>query len=172
MTTAIAARPLREVTQSIPYSPGNEQAGIYGNCLQAALASALDMELEAVPNLAAFASWEAAARLWLRGIGADWRMVPLPVPRERSIIVGQSPRSTGLHAVVGERGGVTWDPHPDRTGLTSVRCSYVLEQWPADGVPSSCVICGSAPDLDRTEHHGQGLKPLSPLSGLSGFDQS
>ena len=23
-----------------------------------------------------------------------------------------------------------------------------------------------------TEHHGSGLKPLSPLSGLSGFDQS
>lgn len=145
MSALLTDRPLREVSQSILYSPENERAGIYGNCLQAALASALDMELEAVPNLASFASWEAAARLWLRGIGADWRMVPVPIPRERSIVVGQSPRSTGLHAVVGERGGVTWDPHPDRTGLTSVRCSYVLELWPSDGVPSACVICGGNP---------------------------
>jgi len=140
----LSARPLRRVTQSILWSPENEASGIYGNCLQAAIASALDMELEAVPNFAAFTWWDPAARLWLRGQGRDWRMVPPPVPQQRSIVVGPSPRPTGLHAVVGEAGGIVWDPHPDRTGLTAIRHSYVLERWPVPGVSSGCVICGSA----------------------------
>jgi hypothetical protein len=142
VTTAdLAARPLRKVTQSILWSAEHEAAGIYGDCLAAALASALDMELEAVPNFAAFTWWDAAVRLWLRGIGLDWRMVPLPIPEERSVVVGRSPRHTGMHAVVGEHGQIAWDPHPHRTGLTGASHSYVLEPWP-DGDPSPCLLCG------------------------------
>lgn len=137
----VTAIPLRRVRQTILYSAERERAGIYGNCLQAALASALGMDLDAVPNFAAFTWWEPAARLWLRGVGADWRMTPPPVPAARSVVVGRSPRQTGDHAVVGEDGRVAWDPHPDGTGLTEVSRCYVLESWPA-GVPSACVICG------------------------------
>lgn len=150
MATDLASRPLRQVTQTILYDPAKEKAGIFGNCLQAALASAMDMELEAVPNFAAFAWWDVAARLWLRGKGADWRILGddwraagSPVPVARSIVVGPSPRHTGRHAVVGEGGTIAWDPHPDRTGLVEVQQCYLLEKWPTGG-RSACVICGAS----------------------------
>lgn len=130
-----------EVTQTILYSPDAEARGVYGNCLQAAIASALGLELDAVPHFGAFTWWEPAVRLWLRGRWLDWRMVE-DIPAGRSIVVGSTSRHTGDHAVVGDRGRVVWDPHPSRTGLTEVARAYVLEEWPGDG-PSSCVCCGT-----------------------------
>ena len=134
---------IREVTQSILYSPEAEARGIYGNCLQAAIASALGMDLDAVPHFGAFTWWEPAARLWLRGHGLDWRTVP-GIPEGRSVVVGPTVRESGLHAVVGDGGRVAWDPHPSRAGLTEVRHSYLLETWPGEG-PSRCVCCGEFP---------------------------
>jgi hypothetical protein len=134
--------PVREVTQSILYTPELNARGVYGNCLQAALAAALGLDLDAVPHVGAFTWWEPAARLWLRGRGLDWRMVA-GIPPGRSIVVGPTVRATGDHAVVGDDGEVAWDPHPSRAGLTSVKHSYVLEPWPA-GEPSACVCCGGS----------------------------
>ena len=134
------ASPLAEVTQSILYSPEAEARGVYGNCLQAAVASALGLELDAVPHFGAFAWWEPATRLWLRGRGLDWRQAD-GIPQSRSIVIGPTVRGTGHHAVVGEGGEVAWDPHPSRTGLVKVDRAYALEQWPA-GEPSACVCCG------------------------------
>ena len=136
----LLAVPVREVTQTILYSPEPEAEGIYGNCLQAAVASALGMKLDAVPRFGAFTWWEPAARLWLRGHWLDWRTVP-GIPAGRSIVVGSTVRATGSHAVVGEGGEIVWDPHPSRAGLTEVSRSYVLERWPGDGL-SACVCCG------------------------------
>lgn len=137
--------PLRvaEVTQTLLYSPEAEARGVYGNCLQAAIASALGLDLDAVPHFGAFTWWEPAARLWLRGHGLDWRMVP-DVPAGRSIVIGPTARNTGLHAVAGDGGRVAWDPHPSRGGLTSVRHAYALEDWPGPE-PSRCVCCGALP---------------------------
>ena len=132
---------VREVTQSLLYSPEAEARGIYGNCLQAAIASALGLELDAVPHFGAFTWWEPAARLWLRGQSLDWRMVP-GIPEGRSIVIGPTVRATGIHAVVGDGGQVVWDPHPSRAGLTEVKHSYLLEAWPT-GEPSRCVCCGN-----------------------------
>lgn len=132
---------ISEVTQSLLYSPEAEARSIYGNCLQAAVASALGMELDAVPHFGAFTWWEPAARLWLRGQGFDWRMVP-GIPDGRSIVIGPTVRDTGIHAVVGDGGQVVWDPHPSRTGLTEVRHSYLLEEWPTEE-SSRCVCCGA-----------------------------
>jgi hypothetical protein len=131
---------ISEVTQTILYSPDREARGVYGNCLQSAIASALGLELDAVPHVGAFAWWEPAARLWLRGRGLDWRMVP-GIPSGRSIVVGSTLRGTGDHAVVGDDGKVARDPHPSRAGLTEVKRAYVLEPWPT-GEPSPCVCCG------------------------------
>lgn len=131
---------IREVTQSLLYSPEAEARGVYGNCLQAAVASALGLELDAVPHFGGYVWWEPAARLWLRGRGLDWRMVP-GIPPGRSIVLGMTVRSTGGHAVVGDGGKVAWDPHPSRAGLTEVKHSCLLEKWPA-GEPSRCVCCG------------------------------
>lgn len=133
---------VREVTQSILYSRELNERGVYGNCLQAAIASALDLDLDAVPHFGAFESWDAAARLWLRGIGLDWRMVP-GIPAGRAIVVGPTVRKSGDHAVVGDDCKVTWDPHPTRAGLTSVKHSYLLVKWPGI-TASACVCCGRA----------------------------
>jgi hypothetical protein len=132
---------VREVTQTILYTPEADARGVYGNCLQAAIASALDLDLDAVPHFGAFAWWEPAVRLWLRGRSLDWRMVA-GIPAGRSVVVGPTVRLTGDHAVVGDGGEIAWDPHPSRAGLTEVKRSYLLEKWPGDG-PSRCVCCGT-----------------------------
>ena len=131
--------PPAEVTQSILFSPEAEARGVYGNCLQAALASALGLELDAVPHVGAFAWWVPATRLFLRGRQLDWRQVE-GIPQGRSIVVGPTVRGTGDHAVVGDGGEIAWDPHPSRAGLLEVKRAYVLERWPT-GEPSACVCC-------------------------------
>jgi hypothetical protein len=136
-------QPVTEVTQTLLYGPEGEARGVYGNCLQAAVASALGLDLDAVPHFAAFAWWEPAARLWLRGRGLDWRAVD-GIPAGRSIVVGSTVRATGDHAVVGDDGKVAWDPHPSRAGLAEVKRSYVLEAWLASG-PGGCACCGREP---------------------------
>lgn len=138
--TDIPAR-VAEVTQSLLYSPEAEARGVFGNCLQAAIASALGLDLDAVPHFGAFTWWEPAARLWLRGRGLDWQTVQ-GIPDGRSIVVGTTNRNTGDHAVVGDDGRVAWDPHPSRAGLADVKRSYVLEEWPGSE-PSRCVCCGA-----------------------------
>jgi len=68
--------------------------------------------------------------------------VTATTPAGRSIVVGPTIRGTGDHAVVGDSGSVVWDPHPSRTGLTEVKRSYLLEEWPGKE-PSRCVCCGN-----------------------------
>ena len=135
--------PLRQVTQSVLYDPDLEAAGIFGNCLQAALASALGRELGSVPNFAAFEWWDVAARLWLRGKGFDWEFrAPLP-DAGRAILLGQTRRGR-RHAVVADDGQITWDPHPSRDGLTSVDAAYLITAWP-DPLRDDreCILCRS-----------------------------
>lgn len=132
---------IREVAQTILYSAEANARGVYGNCLQAAIASALGLDLDAVPHFGAFTWWEPAVRLWLRGRCLDWRLVS-GIPAGRSIVVGTTIRETGDHAVVGDDGKVVWDPHPSRAGLVTVKHSYLLEKWPGSG-PSRCVCCGA-----------------------------
>ena len=130
-----------EVTQSILCSPELEAKGVLGNCLQASVASALGLDLDAVAHFGSFTWWEPALRLWLRGRGLDWRQVD-GIPQGRSIVVGSTRRGSGDHAVVGDGGEIAWDPHPSRAGLVKVDRAYVLEPWPA-GEKSRCVCCGS-----------------------------
>jgi hypothetical protein len=137
-------KPLREVSQTILYDPESEARSIYGNCLQAAIASALGLDLEAVPHFGAFTWWDAAARLWLRGRGLDWHYVPASegMPEGRCVLVGTSPRPSGLHAVAAGEGH-TWDPHPSRDGLTEIRGASVFRSWPDDSASGGrCVCCG------------------------------
>ena len=138
-------RPLREVSQTIFYDPDLNARGVYGNCLQAAIASALGLDLDAVPHFGTFAWWDAAARLWLRGRCLDWRWVPVcrGLPDGRCVIVGQSPRRADeRHAVAGDGGRIAWDPHPSRDGLTEIQGAYEFRRWP-DGAADDelCVCC-------------------------------
>jgi hypothetical protein len=107
-----------------------------GNCLQAAVATYFGFELEDVFN---FADWYGTPmdRWWyplFLGFFAErgfaLRLVGLsnkPIPQERCILTGPSPRPGLTHAVVGEHGEIVWDPHPDRTGLARVQQAWVPE---------------------------------------------
>lgn len=107
-------------TQTILASDENKARGIYGNCLQASVASVLDMPLDAVPNFALFLWWPQALRLWARGLDLAVRTSNTQtIPERLCIVGGKSPR-VGTHAVVGGEGRILWDPHPSRDGLASV----------------------------------------------------
>lgn len=95
---------------------GNAE-GIPGNCLQAAVATLLRLPLEAVPNFLQTEDWW----LSLDRFAARHGYVMLPGGTSEPIFglaFGPSPRGI-QHAVV-HRDGAVWDPHPDRTMLTSV----------------------------------------------------
>lgn len=111
------------VTQTILATPQLNAIGVYGNCIQAAVASVLGWPLDAVPHFGAFRDWEAALRLWAEGEGLTVERLDYPweVPAdlERCLYLGPSPRGYP-HVVVGQNGKVVWDPHPSRDGLDDV----------------------------------------------------
>jgi hypothetical protein len=131
---------MRRITQTLlGPSDGYPHSGLVpGNCFQAAVASLLELDLEAVPHIALFEDWRRALRLWARPYGWDpivlgegphvqgWTLAAgvrferadLPDPL---ILLGSSPRGTD-HAIVGTPAKVcVWDPHPSRVGLAEVR---------------------------------------------------
>ena len=117
------------LTQTILATPELVEQGVYGNCMQAAIATVLSKPMDAVPHFGAFASWPYALRLWLRGEGLDYTIVSAPpIPNERAMLCGKSPRGHA-HAVVSEGGRIVWDPHPSRDGLTEVSGAYVIHEW-------------------------------------------
>lgn len=145
-------RPIAEIdaglTQTILATPELVEQGVYGNCMQAAVATVLRKPMDAVPHFGAFAWWPGALRLWLRGEGLDYTVVKAPpIPQGRAMLCGRSPRGYA-HAVVSEGGEVVWDPHPSRAGLTVVTGAYVIHEWdPGDAVPTA------VDHLMHAEHH-------------------
>jgi len=117
---------VKQVTQTIMVGDGSE---LPGNCLQAAVASLLELDLDAVPHFALHADWleqlvEFATQRGYR-IVYRWPHKGAQEP-EFGLIFGQSVRGV-LHAVVITNGQI-WDPHPSRDGLVSV-ANYVV--WEA-----------------------------------------
>jgi hypothetical protein len=108
------------VTQTIFANDELNKLGIYGNCMQAAVASLMNLPLEAVPHFGAFDDWPAAMALWARGRGLLMKGERTNViPERRCLVGGDSPRGF-KHMVVGGNGRVLWDPHPSRDGLVKV----------------------------------------------------
>lgn len=96
-----------------------------GNCLQAALASIFEMDLEDVPHFVGMAEdvWWTEFWKWLgeRNIELHYERIaspggwlPLNVPY---LLTGPSPRGEFSHVVVARDHEVIHDPHPDGTGL-------------------------------------------------------
>jgi hypothetical protein len=130
-----------EVTQTILYDPERNAAGIYGNCMQAAVASLLDLEMDAVPHFAQFLWFPAAIELWARGRGLTRRVVQTDViPQERCIVGGLSPRGVS-HVCVAEGGRIIWDPHPSRAGLDTIVDAWFFDVWAHDDL--GCWACGA-----------------------------
>ena len=119
---------MRYISQTLlgPDEGYPRSGAIPGNCVQAAVASLLSLDLLAVPHVALFDDWQAALRLWASPYGWDL-IVQRPdqmVVADRSplvILLGRSHRESS-HAVVGRPDGtLVWDPHPSRAGLIEVR---------------------------------------------------
>jgi hypothetical protein len=117
------------VQQTILYDPANPQR--LGNCLQAAVASMLDLPLDEVPHFAQIdydtdgdTNWASYLATWLRERG--WRLdAHAPEPGEVYLGVGPSPR--GVHHIAIFRDGeLLHDPHPDGTGLLEISTTWAL----------------------------------------------
>jgi hypothetical protein len=104
--------------------------GAGGNCVQASLASILDLPLDAVPHFLETADqpshWELAFMDWLeeRGVGyirreGEW------IFDGYYLASGPSPRGVS-HMVVYRDGSLAHDPHPSRAGILSISRTWVL----------------------------------------------
>ena len=112
------------VTQTILFDAVRQaEQEVYGNCLQAAVATVVRLPLDAVPHFSAFVWWPQALTLWAYGRGLrvmGERATAIPeIPGRTYIVGGKSPRGVA-HVVVGRNGQVVWDPHPSRDGITEV----------------------------------------------------
>lgn len=114
---------MREVTQTIL---ADQIPGVPGNCLQAAVASLLDLDLDDVPHFITHDDWLRHLADWgrERGYLIVYRQPDASVPM--GIAYGPSVRGVH-HAVVMVDGAIVWDPHPARAGLLSVSGVFAFE---------------------------------------------
>lgn len=119
---------MSEVSQTILLG---DPSGRPGNCLQAAVASLLDLDLDAVPHFAEadVDVWEAEFEAWMEAAGyrIDWGG-PRDAPPGFGLAFGFTTRSCERHAVVYRDGAMAWDPHPSHEGLTSVSSYLQFEE--------------------------------------------
>jgi hypothetical protein len=119
-------------TQTILHDPANGQ---FGNCFAAMLASVLHLQIESIPSFYVAdetdnALWMQRANAWLRQHGLAYVLVDASqrnILKDVGIIGchhevgGKTSRFSDVdHACVGMDGNLVFDPHPDRSGLTSI----------------------------------------------------
>lgn len=135
---------MRKVSQTITIGDGS---GRPGNCLSAAVASLLDLPLDEVPHfLEMDGPWDVEVERFARSHG--YRLAERPpddAAPDFGLAYGHTRRGPALHAVVVHGGEVVWDPHPERSGLTSVLYYVAWEQvltidpeCQKNGCPDSC----------------------------------
>ena len=127
------------VDQTIFATKENIECGVFGNCMQAAIASLFGKPLDSVPNFAAFQCWSCAIRLWASGLGLNFcgnRDKNNP-PEGLCIITGKSPRGYG-HVCLFQDGQIIFDPHPSRDGLISIDGYWWFERSDEGAV---CCLC-------------------------------
>jgi hypothetical protein len=143
----IAPSATEGVTQTILHDPEMAKIGVYGNCLQAAVATLLDRPLDSVPHFSLFLWWNMGLELWARGEGLIVRTEQIDaVPERRCIVGGKSPRGVS-HVCIGEGGRIVWDPHPSRAGLTSVDSATWFESW--EHPDHECPFCHHDHRIER-----------------------
>lgn len=111
---------MSEVTQTILHP---DPEGRIGNCLQAAVASLLDLDIADVPHFAEYDDWWERMVAWAKTQG--WIVVYRQpnVPVAMGVAYGPSERGVS-HAVVVRDGETVWDPHPSRAGLLKSYGTY------------------------------------------------
>lgn len=110
-----------------------------GNCLQACIASVLDLPLDAVPNEIARSDWWESVNAWLIATRGLYLVAFRPgkwKPTGIHLTSGAGPRGME-HVVVSEGGRMIHDPHPAGIGLEKVRMDWIFVSLdPARSVPS------------------------------------
>lgn len=91
-----------------------------GNCLQAAVASMLDLPIDVVPHFVqqhedGEGDWFDLLCDWLNTRGLRLLRED-PVAGEDYLLFGRTVRGT-THVVICRDGSLVWDPHPSRAGL-------------------------------------------------------
>ena len=121
---------MKRLTQTILADPARPD--VQGNCLQAALASILDLPLVEVPHFVQDdhdhpddPDWHWYSRMlaWLTARGLHLRDGDGAPPGSLVLALGKSPRGLG-HVVIQRDGETVHDPHPDRSGLVSVETTW------------------------------------------------
>ncbi len=133
---------MAEVTQTILFDPELNRQGVIGNCLQAAVASLLDLPLDAVPHFSSFVWWTTAMELWARGRNLTVKTEEVTwesMPERRCIVGGWSPRGV-QHVCIAEGGNIVWDPHPSSDGLEGVTDVMWFEEL--HHPDPKCYVCG------------------------------
>ena len=101
---------------------------VNGNCLAAALASILEIDIDDVPEFEDMGdNWGGELADWLDSIGfyiMEWQEVIPDIPGY-FLVCGESPRGV-LHEVVYFDGKMVHDPHPSNAGITTVKDVFVL----------------------------------------------
>lgn len=99
-----------------------------GNCLQACLASVLELPLSAVPNLIARDDWWKAMNAWLT-VERGLELMAFPVgewkPTGLHLTSGAGSRNME-HVVVSHRGRMVHDPHVAGKGLVEEKTYWVF----------------------------------------------
>ena len=140
MLSTVAEIKRRGVTQDRLGAP-------YGNCVEAVLATLLDIRIEAVPDLregaklhglakdeidqvmmlrkSALRRWLAEKHdvLWIEGpaVNGGPKLPPLEWNALPLVWIAAGPSPRGLrHVVICVDEQLAWDPHPDRSGLLDV----------------------------------------------------
>lgn len=129
--------------------------GIEGDCFDACVASLLELPLESVDYFKGEKTWYADFQNWLAPRGLAYVEVdcgdpnpfyrfPLPV-----LVIGGGPSPRGVeggHAVVLELSGwdkkLLHDPHPDSTGLVTIKTIGLLVYRPVDNKKPAPVSAG------------------------------
>lgn len=129
---------MRPVMQTRFYDPTLPVGEQRGNCLQAVLASLLELDLADVPHFVQDHvdndgdsnwewGWHHRMTTWLHGQGLALFGVPVDQPGEYLAVTGRSPRGQGIHHIVIYRDGeLAHDPHPDGTGVLDVTDVFTI----------------------------------------------
>lgn len=101
-----------------------------GNCLQAAIASILDLPLDDVPHFVqqhedGAGDWLDLTCAWLAERGLVLRLTQTPRPGEHYLIFGRTERGTS-HVAIYRDGHMVHDPHPSGAGLLAAANPYAI----------------------------------------------
>lgn len=108
----------------------NDPQGRVGNCLQAAVASILELNLNEVPHFVSDPrdDWRENMIEWLKTKGYGFfGTYSLFYESGYCIACGMSPRGV-VHAVIYLNGELAHDPHPSRSGIEKADYYYIINK--------------------------------------------